>query len=413
MNILLSVYSINPLHGSEDGIGWNWLVKLCENFNGADDKIYVLTKKFNESDTREGIKRAGLKNAVLVIVDIPACLNWFHEKNSLFHHAYYIMWQRAAYDWAKNSGIKFDIIHHATMGDFRIPGLMYKFSDAYTVFGPVGGGQSTPKSLKCYERSRLAEKFREAVNKSRAVSPLYRSKIKRFDAVYAINRETGEIISQAAGRPCELLIEMALPLELQNLNISERNNKTVKIIFVGRLIEKKGLMLLADIIKKMDKSLDFEVEIYGSDPVEKRLNNFINKNSLESKVRLCGSVEHSEISGVYSKADVLIMPSLRETSGNVLAEAMAHKLPVAALDMSVCSEFKKYGCGLFVNTDQSREKIISDFAANLTALVNSADLRRRLGQSGFEYANSRLCWDKKFKTVYGGFLNKDDKAVDF
>lgn len=413
MNILLSSYSVNPLHGSEDGVGWNWLLKCSENFHAPDDRIWLLTKKYNERDTRAGIEKAGLKNVELAIVDVPPVLNWFREKYSFFHHMYYILWQITAYNWAKNSGIKFDIIHHVTMGDFRIPGYMYRFKDAYTIFGPVGGGQCTPKSLKCYERSRLAEKFREAVNKSRAVSPLYRSKIKRFNAVYAINGETGDIISQAAGRPCDLLIEMALPFELKNLHIDERNNKTVKIIFVGRLIEKKGLMLLADIIKEMDKSLDFKVEIYGSGPVEKQLQNFINKNSLESKVRLCGSVKHSEISGVYSKADVLIMPSLRETSGNVLAEAMAHKLPVAALDMSVCSEFKKYGCGLFVNTNQSREKIISDFAANLTELVNSAELRRRLGQSGYEYANSRLCWDKKFKTVYGGFLNKDDKAVDF
>lgn len=44
MNILLSSYSVNPLHGSENGIGWNWLLKLSENFNSEKDRIWLVTK---------------------------------------------------------------------------------------------------------------------------------------------------------------------------------------------------------------------------------------------------------------------------------------------------------------------------------------------------------------------------------
>lgn len=412
MKILLSAYSINPTNGSEDGVGWNWLLKLSEKFTSPDDEIWVITKKFNEEDTRAGIEKAGLKNVRLVIVDVSPCLNWFREKYSVFHHMYYILWERVAYKWAKNSGIKFDIIHHATMCDFRIPGCMYKFKDAYTIFGPVGGGQSTPKSLKCYERSRLAEKFRETVNISRALSPSYRSKIKRFNAVYAVNGETRKIISKAMGQECQTLIEMALPSQLRNLKISDRKNEITKIIFVGRLIEKKGLMLLADVINQMDPNLPFELEIYGSGHLSDALEDFILKNALQNKVKLRGSVQYSKISDVYFQSDIFVMPSLRETSGNVLAEAMAHKLPVVALDMSICSELKKHNCGLFVNTNQSKAEIVKDFAEKLETLVKSAELRNRLGQNGYEYANSELSWDKKFETVYSGFLKNNDKAVD-
>lgn len=229
---------------------------------------------------------------------------------------YYILWQRVAYRWAKKSGIKFDIIHHATMGDFRIPGHMYKLKDAYTIFGPVGGGQSTPKSLKCYERSSLVEKFRETINKLCSVSPVYSSKIKKFNAVYAINKETAALISKAMGRQCNMLIELALPQELCRLDIKDKNNTTPKIIFVGCLIEKKGVMLL-DVAKKMSNSVDFILEIYGDGPLREKAQKFIDEYSLSDKIKLCGSVEHSKISSVYRNADVFVMPSLRETSGNV------------------------------------------------------------------------------------------------
>lgn len=404
MNILLSSYSVNPLHGSEDGIGWNWLVKLSENFNGDKDRIWLLTKKFNERDTRAGIEKAGLKNVELVIVDVPSALNWFREKHSVFHHMYYILWQYVAYRWAKRSKIKFDIIHHATMGDFRIPGKMYKFKDAYTIFGPVGGGQSTPKSLKCYEHSRIEEKFRETVNKLCSVSPVYRSKIKKFNAVYAINKETAALISKAMGRQCDMLIEMALPQELCRLDIEKKYNKIPKIIFVGRLIEKKGVMLLLDVAKRLSGSVDFILEIYGDGPLREKAQNFIDEHSLSDKIKLCGSVEHSQISSVYRNADIFVMPSLRETSGNVSLEAMAHKLPIVALDMSVYSEFAKRGCGLFVDINQSREDMISDFAGKLDSLVRSPALREELGSNGYDYANKILTWDEKFKTVYGRFL---------
>ena len=59
-----------------------------------------------------------------------------------------------------------------------------------------------------------------------------------------------------------------------------------------------------------------------------------------------------------------------------------------------------------MNTNQSKGEIVEDFVEKLETLVKSADQRTRLGQNGYEYANSELSWDKKFETVYCGFLKK-------
>ena len=59
-----------------------------------------------------------------------------------------------------------------------------------------------------------------------------------------------------------------------------------------------------------------------------------------------------------------------------------------------------------MNTNQSKAEIVKDFAEKLETLVKSAELRNRLGQNGYEYANRELSWDKKLETIYSGFLKK-------
>ncbi|MBO5494871.1 MAG: glycosyltransferase family 4 protein [Eubacterium sp.] len=403
MNILLSSYSVNPYHGSEDGIGWNWAVMLSKHF--PDDKIYLLTKTCNEEDTRKGIEDYALKNIELIIIDPPYWLNWYREHNSAFHHMYYILWQHLAYRWAKKSGIRFDIIHHVTMGDFRITGQMYKIKNAYKIFGPVGGGQSTPKALKGYEKSKLFERIRELISISRAYSPSYKRHIRGFDRVYAINKETAGIISKALGRKCDRLFELALADEFKALDIRRNDNKTQRIIFVGRLINKKGLMLLLDAVDNMDKALDFTLEIFGDGPLRSEMESYIKAHSLEKKINLHGAVKHTKISDAYQNGSIVVMPSLRETSGNVLIEAMAHGLPVVALDMSICSDLKEKDCGLFINTEQSKQEIINEFSSSLERLICDSALRAALGENGYNYVNNSLSWENKFETVYGNIKN--------
>lgn len=173
MNYLISAYSVNPYKGSEDSIGWNWVLQYEKNYKKGD-RIILLTKKFNEKDTRRGLKEFNIQHVELVIVDVPNALNWFREKHSAFHHMYYILWQHWAWLWVKHSGIRFDVIHHVTMNDYRIPSELYKAKGAKVIWGPMGGAQVTPRPLKVYEKNQLVASFREFVNKSCSWNPFYK-----------------------------------------------------------------------------------------------------------------------------------------------------------------------------------------------------------------------------------------------
>lgn len=405
MNILISAYSINPYKGSEDGIGWNWVKQHEKNYKDGD-RIILLTKQFNEDDTRRGFKEFGIKNIELVIIDVPKYLNWFREKYSIFHHMYYILWQHYAYKYIKKLDIKFDVIHHVTMNDYRITGEFYKIKEAKTIWGPIGGAQNTPKELKVYEKNRIYAGFRELINKTRTIDPIYRMKIKKFDKIYCINSETYEQISCITRGKCEYLPEMALKEEFKNLEIESKNTSKVTLLFVGRLIEKKGIVFLLDIIKMIPDTIDYELLIYGEGPLKEKLNKIINENNLSNKVFIKGSLSHNKISMAYKNADIFIMPSLRETSGNVIIEAMAHSLPIISFNTSYCKLLNNIDCGLFIDVNQKLEYIKNEMVEKLLSLIKDENMRVELGRNGYQYVNKNLTWDYKYEKIYIKDLNE-------
>lgn len=397
MNYLISAYSVNPYKGSEDSIGWNWVLQYEKNYKEGD-RIILLTKKFNEKDTRRGLKEFNIQHVELVIVDVPNALNWFREKHSAFHHMYYILWQHWAWLWVKHSGIHFDVIHHVTMNDYRIPSELYKAKGAKVIWGPMGGAQVTPRPLKVYEKNQLVASFREFVNKSCSWNPFYKKALRSYYKIYCINNETQKQISRIVGKDVPLMPELALRDEYRNLPIQKGNNDILKIVFVGRLIGKKGIAFLVDALSLMPTDMDWELLIFGDGDDRALIEKQIADSGIGKNVKLMGNRPLNQIAEAYQQADVFVLPSLRETSGNVLLEAMAYAVPIVAFDTSFCKELSNKQCGIFVNVNQSLDKIKKDFCDAIIKLAEDKTLREKFGRNGYEYAN-RLTWEDKYKKI--------------
>ena len=398
MNYLISAYSVNPYKGSEDSIGWNWVLQYEKNYKEGD-RIILLTKEFNAKDTRRGLKEFNIQHVELVIVDVPNALNWFREKHSAFHHMYYILWQHWAWLWVKHSGIRFDVIHHVTMNDYRIPSEMYKAKGAKVIWGPMGGAQVTPKPLKVYEKNQFAAAFREFVNKSCSWNPFYKKALRSYYKIYCINNETQKQISRIVGKDVPLMPELALRDEYKNLPIRKENNDILKIVFVGRLIGKKGIAFLVDALSLMPTDMNWELLIFGDGDDRALIEKQIADSGIGKNVKLMGNRPLNQIAEAYQQADVFVLPSLRETSGNVLLEAMAYAVPIVAFDTSFCRLLKEVDCGVFVNTEQALEGIKEDWCKAIVILGRDKKLAKRMGMNGYKYVNSRLTWDEKYRII--------------
>ena len=398
MNYLISAYSVNPYKGSEDSIGWNWVLQYEKNYKEGD-RIILLTKKFNEKDTRKGLKEFNIQHVELVIVDVPNALNWFREKHSAFHHMYYILWQHWAWLWVKHSEIRFDVIHHVTMNDYRIPSELYKAKGAKVIWGPMGGAQVTPRPLKVYEKNQLVASFREFVNKSCSWNPFYKKALRAYYKIYCINNETQKQISRIVGKDVPLMPELALRDEYKNLPIRKGNNDILKIVFVGRLIGKKGIAFLVDALSLMPTDMNWELLIFGDGDDHALIEKQIADSGIGKNVKLMGNRPLNQIAEAYQQADVFVLPSLRETSGNVLLEAMAYAVPIVAFDTSFCRLLKEVDCGVFVNTDQALEGIKEDWCKAIVTLGQDKELAKQMGLNGYKYVNSKLTWDEKYRII--------------
>ena len=398
MNYLISAYSVNPYKGSEDSIGWNWVLQYEKNYKEGD-RIILLTKKFNAKDTRRGLKEFNIQHVELVIVDVPNALNWFREKHSAFHHMYYILWQHWAWLWVKHSGIRFDVIHHVTMNDYRIPSELYKAKGAKVIWGPMGGAQVTPRPLKVYEKNQLVASFREFVNKSCSWNPFYKKALRSYYKIYCINNETQKQISHIVGKDVPLMPELALRDDYKNLPILEKTNDILKIVFVGRLIGKKGIAFLVDALSLMPDGMDWELLIFGDGDDRALIERQIEDSGIEKNVKLMGNRPLNQIAEAYQQADIFVLPSLRETSGNVLLEAMAYAVPIVAFDTSFCKLLKEVECGIFVDTEQALEGIKEDYCKAIVMLGQDKKMAKQMGLNGYKYVNSKLTWDEKYRII--------------
>lgn len=105
------------------------------------------------------------------------------------------------------------------------------------------------------------------------------------------------------------------------------------LLFVGRLGQEKNVSFLIRALRKIIDSLpDIRLIMVGDGPERNNLLNLANKLSLADRVVFTGKQEPDKVIEFYLAADLFVFPSVTETQGLVILEAMAGGLPVVAIN---------------------------------------------------------------------------------
>lgn len=158
----------------------------------------------------------------------------------------------------------------------------------------------------------------------------------------------------------------------------DRGDETnpVRILFVGRLADGKGLFDLLDAVARLDS--DVTLEIVGDGPLADDLAVAVRRRGLDGIVTLHG--HRSDVGRVMAGADVFVLPSYREGTPRVVTEARAAGLPVVATDIAGLPEMVRDGeTGFLVEPGD-----VDALQDRLARLVGSPELRRRMGKRGRE-----------------------------
>jgi glycosyltransferase involved in cell wall biosynthesis len=118
----------------------------------------------------------------------------------------------------------------------------------------------------------------------------------------------------------------SLPLDtLEPTPPRDRDERPFTYLYVGRLVEEKGLRYLVEAIRHVPHT---RLLLAGEGPLREELE----ATAPADRVRLYGHLDWSELQALYREADALVFPSLYDVWGLVVNEALAHGLPVIATD---------------------------------------------------------------------------------
>jgi glycosyltransferase involved in cell wall biosynthesis len=113
---------------------------------------------------------------------------------------------------------------------------------------------------------------------------------------------------------------------------------TVVMLCVGRIAAEKNLGLLHDAWQAAQRrGLRVKLVVVGDGPMRAEL------ERQWPGVFFTGLKRGHELAGIYASADLFVFPSLTETYGNVVPEAMASGLPVVAFNCAAASQLIQPG----------------------------------------------------------------------
>jgi phosphatidylinositol alpha-mannosyltransferase len=157
-----------------------------------------------------------------------------------------------------------------------------------------------------------------------------RSSLKRFDQIVSVSNAAAAYARSTYGIKTEVLPNVvdydrfarAVPLD-------KYNDKTLNILFLGRLVTRKGCLQLLKAVSAIresnkDKLPPYRVVICGMGPQEPMLRSFVRQHNLSQLVEFVGFVSEDLKPRYYASADIAVFPSTGgESFGIVLAEALA------------------------------------------------------------------------------------------
>lgn len=166
-----------------------------------------------------------------------------------------------------------------------------------------------------------------------------------------------------------------------------KENSTIIIASIGRLVFQKGFMIGILAIHELQKNFSrFIWKIAGDGPEMEELMSHIHSLGLSAHVQLLGKKNRNEIRALYEEADIYFLPSVSEGLANAVLEAMAMSLPTVSSDVGGMREAITHNVDGMVCSNYDHVAM----AAQLLELCSDFGLRKKLGEAARKTALERF-----------------------
>ncbi len=168
----------------------------------------------------------------------------------------------------------------------------------------------------------------------------------------------------------------------------EVTKNEINLVSIGRLVPTKGhdVLIKASSVLKRDYKLPIKLTLIGSGPLEATLKALAIEEDVEAEIDFTGGLAFTEVLDKLEQADIfclaprLIPGNPPDGIPNVIAEAMALKIPVVSTRVSAIPELiddTKTGC--LVEFDD-----VEGFAAAIASVASDQEFSKQIREQGYE-----------------------------
>ncbi len=173
------------------------------------------------------------------------------------------------------------------------------------------------------------------------------------------------------------------------------------ILFVGRLVEKKGVTDLITAFSLLPSAIQQKTRLWiiGDGDQSNQLRALSKELALSDKITFLGMIPNYDLPDYYSAADLFVAPSIIEGQGVVFLEAAAAKLCVVSTSVGGISEVIDDGVtGILVAPEHPGE-----LAQSIGKILTDQSLRQQLAEQAYRRLVDTYSWDsisKDFKQLF-------------
>ena len=249
--------------------------------------------------------------------------------------------------------------------------------------------------------SRFNEFLRDLSNKYIQFSPLMNMTFKNSHKIFVNSDATKKLIPTKYHFKTKELLAIGTDYFPTILNNYNKSKDKFNICYAGNLINLKGLLIALKSFRQIkEKNNNVIFTIIGSGPLEFKLKKLAKEYELEDSIKWLGKINRTALFNIFNMSDLMLMPSLRDSGGFVILEAMSCGLPVAVLDIGGPGKIVNNECGIKIGiTKKKEDQVINELASQINNLIKDNNQYKYKKIKCLERVKN-FTWEKKVSIIY-------------
>lgn len=393
LNILINAYACAPHKGSEPGMAWNWIINLARHC-----RLFVITEGEWQREIELALDRLPEKENITFYYNpvSPKIRQMCWNQGDWRFYYFYRQWQKKTFGIARDiiENHPIDLVHQLNMVGYREPGLLWKFRDIPSVWGPIGGFGGVPNSfLELYGwKDKIKQLVKGLLNQVQVYSPYIQNAIINTSVLIACNSVAKDVLSRFRGDGVGLVSEVGTFSESLHTNEARWAEEQLQLCWIGRNYPTKALIIALRVFKQLE-GFPVHLRVIGVDVESVPPREMANLKNVTFHAWLPLDEVHKQLGNSHA----LLFTSLYEATGTAVLEALSNGVPVLCHDTCGQGDVIDDSCGIKIPL-KNPESSVRLFKKAIIELLGDRKKLRELAFGALKRAEE-LTWEEKVKQM--------------